>query len=42
MNLIFKMMKIKRKKREGKEEKEKKKLGVGGSLLYRIDMQSNG
>jgi len=35
------MMKIKRKKREGEEEKEKK-LDVGGSLLYTMDLQSNG
>jgi len=41
MNLMIKMMKIKRKKREGEEEKEKKN-SVVGSLLYAIDFQSNG
>ena len=38
---MFKMMKIKRKNIEGEEEKEKK-LDTDGSLMYTVDLQSNG
>jgi hypothetical protein len=41
MNLMIKMMKIKRKKREGEEDNEKQ-LGVVGTLLHTMDLQSNG
>ncbi|AET05056.1 hypothetical protein MTR_8g100020 [Medicago truncatula] len=40
MNLIFRMMNIKRKKMKGK--KKMNLFDLGGSVLYTIDLQLNG